>query len=154
MHVLEQRLERAGRDDSVVALVAQLGPEALTASQAEEIGAAVERFAATGRPTVCWSESFGELGAGTVSYLLAAFFDQIWLQPTGSLGLLGVSSRGVFVRGALDRLGIEPQLGQRHEYKNAADLLLRSSMSEPNREALQRLADSELDQVVATTARR
>ena len=154
LRVLVEQMARAEKQPSVVGLVAQLGPEVLSASQAEELGAAVERFAATGRPTVCWTESFGELGAATVPYLLATFFEEVWLQPSGSLGLLGVSARGVFVRSALDRLGVEPELGQRHEYKNAADLMLRSSMSEPNREALQRVADSVLDQVVATTARR
>jgi protease-4 len=151
---LQEQLRRAERDSSVAGLVAQLGPQPLTASQAEELGAAVERFGATGRPTLCWTDSFGELGTATAAYLLAAFFDEVWLQPSGSLGLLGVAARGVFVRPALDRLGVEPQLAQRHEYKSAADLFLRSSMSEPNREALQGITDSMLEQVVSTTARR
>ena len=154
LRTLVERLRRAANDDSVVGLVAHVGPDVLTASQAQELGQAVEELAATGRPTVCWTESFGELGPGTVPYLLASHFEEVWLQPSGSLGLLGVSARGVFLREALDRLGVEPQLGQRHEYKNAADLLLRSSMTEAHREALQRVADSVLDQVVASAVRR
>jgi protease-4 len=58
------------------------------------------------------------------------------------VGLLGVGVEATFVRGALDRLGIEPQLEQRHEYKNAADLVLRTEFTEAHRTALDRLAES------------
>lgn len=154
LRTVVDRLRQAESHPAVVGLVAHIDPGALTASQAEELGAAVEQFAATGRPTVCWTESFGELGPGTVPYLLAVHFDQVWLQPSGSLGLVGVSTVGVFVRDALDRLGLEPQISQRHEYKSAADLFMRSSMPDAQREALQRVTDSVVDQVVAVTARR
>jgi protease-4 len=154
LRTLVEQLHRAAKDRSVQGLIAHVGAATLTAAQAQELGEAVEAFAASGRPTLCWTESFGELGGGTAPYLLAAYFDQVWLQPSGSLGLLGVSAYGLFVRDALDRLGIEPEFGQRHEYKNAADLFLRSSMSDAHREALQQLADSTLDQIVGTTTRR
>ena len=74
-----------------------------------------------GKVAVAWTESFGELGVGNVGYHLATAFEEIWLQPSGDVGLTGVVARAVFVRDALDRLGVEPQLAQRHEYKTAAD---------------------------------
>ncbi len=148
------QLRDAAADPHVVGLVAHLSGETLSPAQADELGEAVEAFAATGRPTAAFAESFGELGSGTVSYRLAVSFDTVWMQPSGQLGLTGVALRGVFVRGLLDRWEVQPQIGQRHEYKSAADQLLRESMSQPQRESLQRLADSVLDAVVATTARR
>ena len=148
------RLRQAATEDSVVGLVAHVGPDVLSPAQVEEIGRAVEEFAGAGKHTACWTESFGELGGGTLPYHLAAHFDEIWVQPSASVGLMGVATRGVFLREALDRLGLEPQIGQRHEYKSAADTVLRASMSEPQREATQRLADSVTEQVVATVARR
>ena len=33
---------------------------------------------------------------------------------------MGVGGETTFLRGALDKLGVEPQLEQRYEYKNAA----------------------------------
>lgn len=148
------RLREAADDPTVLGLVAHAGPDVLTPAQVEELGEGVEGFAAGGKPTACWTESFGELGAGTLPYHLAVHFDQVWIQPSGTLGLVGVATRAVFVRGALDRLGLEPQIGQRHEYKNAADQLLREQMSDAQRESTQRLADSVTEQVVATVARR
>jgi len=151
---LVEQLRRATDHDQVVGLVAQVSGDALTPSQADELAEAVESFAASGRATVAWTESFGEMGAGTTAYRLAVAFDTIWMQPSGQLGLTGVATRGVFLRGLLDRLGVEPQIGQRHEFKNAGDMFMRSSMSDAQREALQQLTSSLLDTVVATTARR
>jgi len=148
------RLREASHDRHVVGLVAHVGSERLSAAQVDELGAGIEAFARSGRPTACWTESFGELGAGTLPYLLAAHFDEVWMQPSGALGLVGVATVGVFVRGALDRLGLEPQIGQRHEYKSAADLLMRESMGTAQREATQRLTDSVTEHVVTTVARR
>jgi len=148
------RLHRAADDRRVVGLVAHLGAGSLSPSQADELAAAVEGLAASGRSTVAYAETFGELGDGTTAYRLAVAFDTIWMQPSGRLGLTGVALRGVFVRRLLDRLGVEPQIGQRHEYKGAADTLLREEMPEPLRASLQQVADSVLDSQVATTARR
>ncbi|CAN5294793.1 signal peptide peptidase SppA [soil metagenome] len=151
---LVDQLRRAGEDDRVVGLVTQVSASTLPPSQADELADAVESFGATGRTTVAWTESFGEVGIGTTAYRLAVAFDTIWMQPSGELGLTGVTGRGLFLRGLLDRLGVEPQFGQRHEYKNAADLFMRESMSDAQREALQQLADSVLDGVVSAAARR
>ena len=76
------------------------------------------------------------------AYVLATGFDEIWLQPGGELGLLGVGVETTFVRGALDRLGIEPQLEQRHEFKNAADRVMRTEFTDAHRLALDHLAES------------
>ncbi len=151
---LVERLDQASEDPHVVGLVAQVPGDSLTPAQADELADAVERFAATGRTTVAWTESFGELVAGTTSYRLAVAFDTIWMQPSGQLGLTGVAGRGLFLRDLLDRLGVEPQIGQRHEYKSAADLFMRGSMSDAQREALQQLTESVLTTVVTTAARR
>ena len=61
-------------------------------------------------------------------------------------------ARAVFVRDALDRLGVEPQLAQRHEYKTAADTFLRSEMSDAGREMARRLAESATETIVADVA--
>ena len=46
------------------------------------------------------------------------------------------------MRGALDRLGIEPQLDQRYEFTNAADQIMRTELTQAHRVALDRLAES------------
>ena len=99
--------------------------------RAQDIRSAVGAFRAAGKPTLAWSESFGELTAATVPYYLAAGFDEIWLQPSGEVGLVGVSAGSLFLAEALDRLGVRRQFGTRHEYKSAANIFLERSFTGP-----------------------
>jgi protease-4 len=145
-------LERARRDEHVVGLVAHVGNRGITFAQSAELRQAVRAFAAAGKVTVAWAESFGEAGPGNVGYHLATGFDEIWLQPSGELGLTGVTARAVFVRDALDKLGVQAQISQRAEYKTAANMFLESSMTEPHREMVRRMVDSVMTTLVHDVA--
>jgi protease IV len=144
-------LHEAGADRRVVGLIAKVGG-ALPWAVMQELRLGVRAFAASGKPTLAWAESFGE-GSGDMSaYVLASGFDQIWLQPGGGLGVLGVGVETTFVRGALDRVGIEPQLEQRYEFKSAADRVMRTEFTEAHRIALDRLAESIFTEAVSEIA--
>ncbi len=147
-----EALRRAAGDDQVAGLIAHVGAKQPTLAQSDELRSAVAAFRAAGKPTVCWSESYGEMGPGNVGYHLASAFDEVWVQPSGDVGLVGVTAQAVFLRDTLDKLGVQPQFGQRHEYKSAADTFLRSSMSEPNREMVTRLVDSAMETLVRDVA--
>ncbi len=151
--LVERLREAAGRDD-VAGLVAHVADVPLSDAQVQELGAAIEAFGAAGKPTAAWTEAFGEGGNGTLAYYLAVHFDEIWVQPSGGLALSGVAMQGTFARAALDKIGVQPQVHQRHEYKNAPDTFMRDSMSEAQREAYQRLTDSLVEEISATVARR
>ncbi|HLN76925.1 MAG TPA: signal peptide peptidase SppA [Nocardioidaceae bacterium] len=147
-----EALRRAAVDDRVAGLVAHVGARQPTLAQSHELRAAVATFRASGKPTVCWSESYGEMGPGNVGYHLASAFDEVWVQPSGDVGLVGVTASAVFLRDSLDKLGVQPQFGQRHEYKSAADTFLRSSMSDANREMVTRLVGSAMETLVRDVA--
>jgi protease IV len=145
-------LHEAAEDRHVVGLIAKVGGMWPWATM-QELRRGVQAFAASGKPTLAWAESFGEIGARDMAaYVLATAFGELWLQPGGGVGVLGVGIETPFVRGALDRLGIEPQFEQRHEYKNGADVLLRKEFTAAHREALQRLAESVFSEAVETIA--
>lgn len=152
LRALVEHLRKAETDDAVVGLIATLPGDGITFAQSDELRAAVHRFRATGKPTLAWSATFGELTPGNVGYHLAAAFDQVWLQPSGRLGLVGFHADALFLRGSLDKLGVEPQFGQRHEYKSAADTFMRTGPSEANREMLDRLLASTTQTLVADIA--
>jgi protease-4 len=145
-------LHEAAEDGHVVGLIAKVGGMWPWAAM-QELRRGVKAFAESGKPTLAWAESFGEIGSRDMpAYLLATAFDQIWLQPGGGVGLLGVGIETTFVRGTLDRLGVEPQFEQRYEYKNAADVLVRKEFTAAHREALERLAESVFNDAVETVA--
>ena len=144
-------LHEAGEDRQVVGLLVKVG-RSLPWAAMQELRIGVQAFAASGKPTVAWAETFGEEPGGLSSYVLATAFDEIWLQPGGGLGMLGVGVQTTFLRGALDKLGVEPQLEQRHEYKNAADRVMRREFTPAHRESLERLTGSIFDEAVSAIA--
>src|SRR4249919_3162187 len=145
-------LHEAAEDRHVVGLIAKVGGTWPWATM-QELRRGVQAFAASGKPMLAWAESFGEVGPRDMAaYVLATAFGEIWLQPGGGIGLLGVGIETTFVRGTLDRLGVEPQVEQRHEYKNAADVVLRKEFTAAHREALERLAESIFSDAVETIA--
>lgn len=152
LRALLRALHEAGDDRHVRGVVVKLGGASLEWATMQEIRAGVTAFRRSGKPVLAWAESLGEGGRGTVDYVLATACSEIWLQPSGELALLGVASETTFLRGALDKLGVEPQLGQRHEYKNAADRVMRTEFTAAHREAVDRLVGSIWQGAVAMIA--
>jgi protease IV len=144
-------LHEAAEDRHVLGLIAKVGGR-LPWTAMQELRIGVRAFAGSGKPTLAWAESFGEGSGEMAAYVLATAFDEIWLQPGGGLGLLGVGVETTFLRGALDRLGVEPQLEQRHEFKNAADRVMRTEFTDAHRVALDRLAESIFTDAVSAIA--
>jgi protease IV len=145
-------LRRARQDRRVVALVARLGGRNLGLAVAQELWQGVRDFAAAGKATVAWAESFGEFSAGNVQYYLATAFETIWLQPSGDLGLTGIAVERVFLRGALDKIGAEFEVAKRHEYKSAAEQVTERGFSGPAREATERVTESVTEQLARAIA--
>ncbi len=143
-------LHEAGDDRHVRGLIVKVGGSLPWATM-QELRIGLAAFRASGKPVFAWAESFDD-SAGLTGYTLATGADEIWLQPGGGIGLLGVGVQATFLRGVLDRIGIEPQFEQRHEYKNAPDQLVRTELSEAHRESLERVTASIFDDAVAVIA--
>ncbi|HEY7862173.1 MAG TPA: signal peptide peptidase SppA, partial [Thermoanaerobaculia bacterium] len=75
-------------------------------------------------------------------------FDEIWLQPSGDVGLTGVAFESLFLRGTLEKLGIEPVFGRRREYKSGPNTFTERQYTAPQREALETLRDAWVKQMV------
>jgi protease IV len=134
-------LHEGGADRHVRGLVVRLGGSALSWATMQELRGGIRAFSASGKSVLAWAETLGD-GNGTVDYALASACTEVWLQPTGELGLLGVAAETTFLRGALDKLGVEPQLDKRHEYKSAADRIMNVEFTPEHREAVDRIAAS------------
>lgn len=142
-------LRRAANDDRVKAVTATVSGQSLGIAQVQEIRDAVADFRASGKPALLYSDTLGgELGNATTVYYLATAFDEIWLQPSGGVGLTGLAIEQPFLKGFLDKLGIRANTVQRYEYKSAAETFTNTEMSEPNKEALDALFGSIFEQIV------
>jgi protease IV len=143
---------RAARDSRVVGLFARVGDDEHGFATVQELRTAIEAFRKAGKPAVVFADSFGEFGPGLRSYYLASAFDEIWLQPMGSVGLAGIRSENPFLRGVAEQLGIEPRFERREEYKTAFNNFTERGFTQAHKEELEQLLGSIYRQVAGDIA--
>lgn len=147
-----EAIERAATDTRVTALLVRLGHPAADWAAASELREAVTRFRASGKPAIAHAESFGEFAGANLAYVVATGFDEILLQPSGTLELTGVAREVPFLRGVLDKLGVEPQFDARHEYKSMKDTFTETAFTPAHREAEERMVASLHELLLAAIA--
>jgi protease IV len=127
-------LDRAADDSRVAGLVARVGSEQMGMAEVQEIREAVLRFRAKKKFAVAFAETFGEVGPGNKSYYLATAFDQIYLQPSGDIGLTGLMLESPFISGTLQKLGLPFHGDHRYEYKSALNTFTEKKYTAAERE--------------------
>src|SRR5229473_918526 len=140
-------IDRGAEDDRVVGMVAKIGAPPLGMSKVQEIREAVQRFRAHKKFAIAYAETFGEFGPGNGAYYLATAFDQIYLQPSGDIGLTGIIMETPFVKGTLAKLGMTFHGDHRYEYKNALNTLTETKYTSPHKEAMTAIMTSWFNQM-------
>ncbi|OIN79704.1 signal peptide peptidase SppA [Mycobacterium malmoense] len=135
-------IHRAAEDPRVAGLIARVQLAAAPPAAVQELREAIAAFSAV-KPSLAWAENY----PGTLSYYLASAFGEVWMQPSGSVGLVGFASNATFLRDALDKAGIEAQFVARGEYKSAANLFTEDGFTDAHREAVTRMLESLQEQV-------
>ena len=144
---VERALEKAA-DDNDIAMVF-IRPDRISAGMAarEELRQSLARFAAKGKPVVCYGVTFD-----TGSYYLGSVGDRVFMHPGSSGTLMGPSTTQLYYKDLLDSLGIRIQLIRHGSYKSAGEPFVRSEMSEENRQQYQALLGSVWEPMVEEMA--
>jgi protease-4 len=135
-------IHRAAEDPRVSGLIARVQIPAAAAGPVQELREAITAFTAV-KPSLAWAETY----PGTLSYYLASAFGEVWMQPSGTVGLVGFAAHALFLRGVLDKAGVEAQFVARGEYKSAANRFTEDHYTDAHREADTRLVESLQSQV-------
>ncbi|MFO8084229.1 MAG: signal peptide peptidase SppA [Desulfobacterales bacterium] len=151
IHLLEA-IEKAGDDKRVSALVAKVGNQGLGLAVIQEIRDAIITFRQKGKKAIAYADTLGEFGQANGAYYLASAFDEILIQPSGSIGLTGLIAQTPFIKGTLDMVGVKPRMDARAEYKNAMNTFTEDHYTEPHQEAMETLLDSWFEQMVRDIA--
>jgi protease IV len=136
-------IARAKEDARIEKLLLHVRPTGLGWGHAVELREQLLDFKSSGKPLV----AFIEYGSNR-DYLLASAADEIFLHPRTVLDLRGVRADAIFIRGALDKLGVEAEFERFAAYKDAPDMFLREEMSPESREALGALVATVHDSLV------
>lgn len=134
-----QVLRRAASDSRISRLVIQPeGPGAGWAKLAE-IRGGILNFRKSGKPVHAMLRT-----PGMKDYYLASAANRISLPPSDLVDVKGLRVELLYGRGLLDKLGILPEFEAVGKYKDGADSLTRSSMSEVTRETVNELLDARM----------
>lgn len=131
-----QALRRAAHDQRIEGVLLRLGGTGINLAQLQELREAVEIFRESGKAIVAFGEDFGN---GT--YYLASSCDRIALVPVGAIDLRGLAVNAMFLRGSLEKLGVEAEFEHVGKYKSAAEIFTEDRMSEAARESIGALLD-------------
>ncbi len=93
-------------------------------------------------------------GGGNRELYLASAADRILTSPQATLAPLGVAATSNYLKGLLDRVGVEVEVHRRAEFKTAAEPAIRDSMSDAQREQIGALLDAIDEALVSALASR
>lgn len=145
-------IKRAKQDSHIVGIKANLSSQSLGLAQIQEMREAMADFRAGGKPVFLYSETIGEGEGALPGYYLASAFGNIWVQPSGTVGIAGIGTEEFFLKKFLDRFGLKGSFVARKEYKSAPETFTATSMSPANREAMTALIGSWFEQITTGIA--
>jgi len=94
----------------------------------EEIREALVGFKESGKFILAYGDIYTQK-----MYYLATVADHIYLNPQGWIDLRGLSVDILFMKEALSKLGVEPQIIRKGQYKTAVEPFTRNNMSYENK---------------------
>jgi protease IV len=151
---LTSALRAAAIDERIVGVILEVKNPELSLAQIEELEQAMAVVRASGKWSAAHLETAGEFARGDGAYALAATAGEVILAPSGDINLAGLRAEVPFLRGALEKLDIEPYFDKRAAYKNAPDMFTQTSFTKEHSESLRALADDLQATLVAHMAAR
>lgn len=122
-------LAAAAQDPQIKSVLLMLDDlEGAGLASLREVGAAIDRFRASGKAVVAWGSSFDQR-----QYALAAHADEIYLHPMGNVLLKGLGGYRFYYGDAVEKLGVKVHVFKVGAFKSFPEPFVRNS---PSPEAL------------------
>ncbi len=152
VHQVWHGLRKATTDSRIKAVVLVTGQLDTGWAKLEELRADLLAFKQSGKPLVAFLRA-----PRTREYYLASVADRLYVSPEDMVDVKGLRAEVTFLKGTLDKIGVEMQVEHVGRYKDAGDMLTQTSMSPESREATGAVLDGiygSLVQGLATSRKR
>lgn len=123
------RIKAAKTDDNIKGIYLNPTSVGVGFASLKSIRDALLDFKESKKFIVAYSEGYSQK-----AYYLSTVADSIYINPQGSLDFRGLSSSVVFMKEAMDKLGVEMQVIKVGTYKSAVEPFILNEMSPANRE--------------------
>jgi protease-4 len=129
-------LRRAASDPKIKALVIEPRGLQIGWAKLQELHDDIVAFKKSGKPVYAFLR-----GAGTHEYFIASAADKIYMTQEDELDLKGLRAELLFVKGTLDKVGVDMEFEHVGKYKDAPDMFTRTSPTPETLEVMNAILD-------------
>lgn len=142
-----QILRKAATDSRIKAVVLEPRDLGVGWAKLEELHDDVVAFKKSGKPVYAFLR-----GAGAREYYVASAADRIYMTPEDELDLKGLAAQLLFVKGTLDKLGVDLEFEHVGKYKDAPDMFTRTTPTPETLEVENGILDQYYGNLIDTIA--
>ena len=124
-----KNLKKAADDANIKGILIESGLENSGWATAEEIRNGLNEFRKSGKFVIAYSD----LVMTQQGYYLSSAADKIYIHPGSMIDFKGLSAEVIFLKKALDKLGVDVQVFRHGKFKGAVEPFLRNDLSDENR---------------------
>ncbi len=147
LYELVEKLRKAGKDERVKAIVLTFDDPEIGLGQIQELREAIRALRGSDKDVYSWIEQ-----AGMGLYLLASAAPRVFMAPVGELDLTGLHTEQTYLKGLLDKIGLEADIEHIGDYKSAGEPFTRTGPSEQALEMLGWLTNDIFEQMLEAMA--
>jgi protease-4 len=144
---LERHLQRIGDDPRPKGVILLLRGLNMTHANLQTLRNMILHLRERGKKVICYAQNYDN-----AAYYLASAADQMLIQPGGTLFIVGYALQVIFLKDALDTLGVALDVVAISPYKSAYEQFSRSDISPENRQQLDWILDSRYETFVNSIA--
>lgn len=144
---LSRQFEIVARDSRVSGVVLRLRSLDMPVARLQSLRDLIGKLKRADKRVIAWATSYDHS-----TYYVASMADEILVQPGGAIQPLGVARSFVFLKDALERIGIEADFLKISPYKSGADSLTRAEMSPGMRAMMDWILDDLHDEQIQAIA--
>ena len=137
LNELRVSINKAAKSEQITALYLDCGSLTASPASTQELRSLIEKFKTeSGKPVYAYGDNYSQ-----AAYWVASVADTIFLNPQGTIGLVGMATQIPFFHKALDKLGVKMEIFKVGTFKSAVEPYILDEISEPNRLQNQRMLD-------------
>ena len=131
-------IEKAKTDDRIKGIYMNVEMPNASLASLEEIREKLLEFKnETNKFIIAYSEIYSQK-----AYYITSVADEVYLHPEGILEFVGLAYQGMFYKGALEKLDVEPQIIRHGKFKAAVEPYMLDKMSDENRQQITKFLKS------------
>jgi protease-4 len=147
LHDIWLNFQRAKADSKIKGIILRLGSLGCDWAKTNELRNLVMDFRQSGKKVFAYIQETLDFDK---EYYLATACDRIILHPLGSLFINGIGGQIPFLKGTLDKLGIEVEVERVEEFKTAYNMFTEDGFTEHHREMMDSIYRSLFSQYIRT----